>query len=174
MKICKIRKLIETLETIKPEQYDQMCWYARNPHCGTRACLGGYTLLMENYEIELNIKHYHVEKASGLPVAVRARQILGISKSTAAVLFHAFRTGWRREDQARAAKTLQELVQVAIAELEDLIQLGPYQPPESAKAQPARQRARPEPHHRRTTRQSPPTSSFPPEGPSRLAALVTR
>ena len=135
MNIGKIRKLINVMNSIRPEQYEQTTWIDKDPYgnCGTRACLAGHTVLMEGYRPYLRELCYlpqDVRKFGTfhpLPVYTVARSILGLSAANADRLFGGECDGWRREDETWDANTKAKQVKVAVRELQDLLNYGPYE-----------------------------------------------
>ena len=124
MRIGKIRKLIKTLQSIDPANYEQRSTIDPD---GCRACLAGHTVLMEGYKragFNLCRQPWTRKKLRVLDVA---KQILGISVDTADRLFNAMCEGWRTEDLTWDCNTKADQVACAILELEELIAKGSYE-----------------------------------------------
>ena len=131
MKTGKIRKLIKTMQSIPPRQYEQRVYYHESPDCGYFACLAGHACLMEGYEpdalrVVQNEPLYVAGQRRGVEIYTAARKILGLSRANAERLFSATCVDWRHENETWGADTKEKQIEVAVKELKDLIRFGPY------------------------------------------------
>ena len=139
MKIRKIRQLIGMLERY-PKSYNQGCWghpiYRRDglgredAHCSAAACLAGYTVIMEGYQLLYQPgaqTSVHCRKGTETAVIFDlAQEILGLSTPNADTLFDSIASGWRHQREFLKARGREQKALVAIKELRDLIRLGVY------------------------------------------------
>ena len=134
MNIEKIEKLIHMLRS-HPDGYEQTTWGSRwlndsDHSCGTAACLAGYAVLMEGYELWFGPDKYETEECVNAQgelfyIFDVAQKILGLDKKTARILFSPDGGKWRHS-LLKAA--IHNELDIAVRELWDLARLGPYAP----------------------------------------------
>ena len=132
-----VQRLIEHLEVLPPEEYDQRYW-----NCGTRGCIAFHTIMLEEYAVTSEGQDMYtfvdgtmvpnhsvcmnLKTREKMTIKHAAQKILGLTQDCADRLFGASTWGWRHHEEFLKAKNEGDTVRVAIKELKDLLKKGSY------------------------------------------------